>query len=82
MYICSVRIIYILKVIQPFTQHSSTSVARSRGNVHLNRYNNVAPYDEHRVVLSQFEHNDYINASIARGVADPDDQFYILGNFF
>jgi len=58
--------------------HSSTSVARSRSNVHLNRYNNVAPYDEHRVILSTFENNDYINASIARGVADPDNQFYIL----
>lgn len=58
--------------------NSSTSVARSRSNVHLNRYNNVAPYDEHRVILSKFENNDYINASIARGIADPENQFYIL----
>jgi len=58
--------------------NSSTSVARSRSNVHLNRYNNVAPYDEHRVILSKFENNDYINASIARGIADAENQFYIL----
>ena len=54
-------------------------MARSRSNVHLNRYNNVAPYDEHRVILSKFENNDYINASIARGITDAENQFYILG---
>jgi protein tyrosine phosphatase len=58
--------------------NSSTSIARSQQNIRLNRYNNVAPYDEHRVVLENHKGNDYINASIAKSSADPPEQFYIL----
>jgi len=58
----------------------STSVARSRQNLQLNRYNNVSPNDEHRVRLEPYNNNDYINASIARSSSDPVEsgQFYIL----
>ena len=58
-----------------------TSVARSRQNLQLNRYNNVSPNDQHRVILEPYNNNDYINASIARSSSDPVEsgQFYILG---
>lgn len=57
------------------------TVAWSRENYQLNRYNNVAPNDQHRVILEPYKNQDYINASIARSSSDPVEsgQFYILG---
>ena len=49
-------------------------------NIRLNRYNNVAPYDLHRVVLSQMDGTDYINASVANSSSEP-EQIYLLGLF-
>ena len=61
-----------------------TSVARSRQNLQLNRYNNVSPNDQHRVILEPYNNNDYINASIARSSSDSVEsgQFYILGKYY
>ena len=57
------------------------TVAWSRENYQLNRYNNVAPNDQHRMILEPYKNQDYINASIARSSSDPVEsgQFYILG---
>jgi len=59
----------------------STSVALSGENFQLNRYNNVFPNDQHRVILESFNDRDYINASIVRSSSDSVEsgQFYILG---
>jgi len=65
---------------QGYYSQMPTSVARSRQNLQLNRYNNVSPNDEHRVILEPYNNNDYINASIARSSSDSVEsgQFYIL----
>lgn len=57
--------------------NSSCEVAKNNRNIRLNRYNNVAPYDSHRVVLSTVDETDYINASEANSSSDP-HQLYIL----
>ena len=44
----------------------------------LNRYNNVSPYDNHRVILEKIDDHDYINASVAHSSTSP-DLIYLLG---
>jgi len=41
----------------------STNEARKTDNLNKNRYKDISPYDETRVVLSQGENGDYINAN-------------------
>lgn len=49
----------------------SCDIAKSEKNIRLNRYSNVSPYDSTRVVLSEVNGNDYINANLAHSSAEP-----------
>jgi netrin-G3 ligand len=55
-------------------------VAHSDANKHKNRYSNVVPYDDTRVVLSRVpgdDASDYINASVIDGEAAGSEAAYI-----
>jgi len=56
---------------------ASCDVAKSAKNMRLNRYNNVSPYDNHRVILEKIDDHDYINASVAHSSTSP-DLIYLL----
>jgi len=49
----------------------SCDIAKSEKNIRLNRYSNVSPYDSTRVVLSEVNGSDYINANLAHSSAEP-----------
>jgi len=49
----------------------SCDIAKSEKNIRLNRYSNVSPYDSTRVILSEVNGNDYINANLAHSSAEP-----------
>jgi protein tyrosine phosphatase len=52
------------KAIQAFSESLEKTCIASKSNEKLNRYTNIAPFDETRVVLNHDEfENDYINAS-------------------
>ncbi|CAG5102415.1 Oidioi.mRNA.OKI2018_I69.chr1.g290.t1.cds [Oikopleura dioica] len=49
----------------------SCDIARSERNLRLNRYSNVSPYDSTRIILSEVDGTDYINANLAHSSAEP-----------
>lgn len=52
------------KTIQTFSEDLDKTCIASKANEKLNRYSNISPFDNNRVVLNDDEfENDYINAS-------------------
>jgi hypothetical protein len=69
--------------IQTFSESLEKTCIASRASERLNRYMNISPFDENRVVLDadEFE-NDYINASFIRVSWDRKSMKCILNFYF